>query len=387
MMRSIRIAAWFLIGSALVAGCSPIASQGEKKEKRKSAVDYAPIPGEVAGMLPRIREHVKVMASFGPRQTGQDGWEKTRDYIAAQLTNIAPQLQVERFSSTVTVAVDRRSEADLAVADEPFTHVVVEGLGGGERRWPAYSLRPNNVQACRTHPRGQCPRGEAAPCPNCERPRRLVDIGEGRREDFDGKDLSDAIVLLDFNSLQAWLKAASLGAAGAVFIEPTRTTVFQADKKYLETVPLHFPRVYISRDKGMELRNALAGGADVRITLKTRMRYKNVPGDCLKLTIPGKDRSYCFVLASHFDARCIVPDLSYGAAELWGPAELLELTRYFVENQPHCDIEIIFTSGHWQMQRPMRDYIASLSPEGKFYDIGNYRRIAMSVDLTPEGRS
>ena len=400
-----RAMAYLLMGLMLAPlACAPRAgrketTEDETKDRAKYVAKlqayYSGIPQATQQMLPRIRAHVAALADLGPRQTGQQGCDDTLAYIRKSLAEAAPHCPATDLPDppAVTVALDRTSSRQLPLvsdAGREFSHIVVDGLGPSAQRWPAYALAPNSVQACETHPPDKCmpsKTGKApALCQHCELARRLVDLGDGAWEDFNGKDLDQAVVLLNFNSGDAWLRAAGLGAVGAVFIEPTQTTVFQADKKYLATLPLHFPRLYLEREKALALRGALAGGAkDLRVTLASRLEYKNVPARGLELTIPGKDRSYCFVLAGHFDARCIVPDLSYGSAELWGIAELIELTRHLAASKPPCDIRVIFTAGHWQNQRVMREYVAKGGPH---YDhIGKYYKLAMGIDLVPQGRS
>ncbi len=386
-------------GVLAAASCSPRAAamRSEKREETEAQADsrirqyYGDIPASVEEMLPRIRAHAAALAALGPRQTGQEGCRRAFEYVRSALEEMGLGGQIKEFSSEVTVPLDRTRPEELTLAEEPFSHLAVEGIGDRAQTWPAHAFMPNCVQACRTHPMESCPlRGQegAWPCPNCERPRRLVDLSWGRWEDFRGKDLTGSVVLLEFNSGDAWLRAASLGAAGALFIEPNRTTVFQADKKYLATLPLHVPRLYVTRRQGEVLRRALAEAPEkLRVTLKSRLRFRNVPARGLELTIPGKNREICFVLASHLDAHCIVPDLSYGAAEVWGIAELIELTRYFLAHQPAHDIQVMFVSGHWQSQQAMRDWIAADREGSHFRRIGHYYRIAMGVDLDPVGRS
>ncbi|MFQ6048472.1 MAG: M28 family peptidase, partial [Phycisphaerae bacterium] len=215
-----------------------------------------------------------------------------------------------------------------------------------------------------------------------ERPRRLIDLADGRIERWGHKDLRDAVVLLDFNSGQAWLRARELGAYAAIFIEPEFTTVFQADLKYLETVPLYMPRVWIDRQHGLQLRQALQARKDVRVIVRTRLQWRNVHAPCLEFTIPGKDRSRTFIFAAYFDARSIVPDLSYGGDEIWGIAAMLEIARYFKQHQPACDLRFLAVSGHWQSQRCTRDYIA-YGTKG-FAEIGHQVKIALGLDYSTE---
>ena len=380
---------------ALLAGCSPRSSTApaDTDKSTQTRIDYQLVRERAEAMLPNIRRHAQVLAGLGPRQTGQRGCELAMAHIRTELEGMGLGEQISEFSSKVTVPLDRTDPGQLSSAQEPFIHVVVEIPGQQAQRWPAHAFVPNCAQACATHPAARCPLAEAEAagphCTNCERPRRLVDLGTGSWEEFKGKDLQDAVVLLDFNSGEAWLRAASLGAYGAIFTEPQRTTVFQADMKYRATLPLHFPRLYLRKTETDRLKDDLTKNAEtLRVTVASRLRFQNVPARCLELTIPGKRRDYCFVLAGHFDARCIVPDLSFGAAEVWGIGELIELTRHFATHQPNCDIRIIFTSGHWQSQQAMRDHVAyDPKAKGTFEKINRYFKVAMGVDLDPEGRS
>jgi len=396
---------WLMVAVSLAAaGCSPRGRTGadEKEESDKTRSErvaarrayYGDIPQAVEEMLPAIRRHARALADLGPRQTGQEGCEKALAYIRAALADVAAKCPLSDIkpATKVTVALDRLSADDLERTErdgKEFSQVVVNGGPFHHEDWPAYALAPNCVQACATHAPEECPlreNGEIGPdamCPNCERPRPLVDLGDGSWEGLRGKDLQGAVVLLDFNSSDAWVRAASLGAAGVIFVAPETTTVFQADSKYMAMLPLHVPRVYLRRDRALALREALAGGADLKVTLKSRLHFANVPARGVELTIPGTDSSYCLVLAAHFDARCIAPDLSYGGAEVWGIAELIEVTRYLATHPRAPDIRVMFVSGHWQGQRAMRNYVSLKG--GRFDRIGVYYKMAMSLDMVPAG--
>ena len=381
------------------------AEQASQWYERLDMPDYRRIAADADAMLSRIRGHAEALAAFGPRQTGQEGCDKALAYVRDALAEATGGLdvEIEEFSQQVTVALDRTRSEQLALtrtppgADSPsrgFSHIVVAGRDGQTLRIPAYALTPNCVQPCSTHPPDRCPlkTADSPPphCPNCEQPRRMVDLAGGSWDDFKGKDVTNAVVLLDFNSGDAWMRAASLGAYGAIFIAPQRTTVFQADAKYAAMLPLHFPRLYVQRKAGLAARRILARRGRLTVTLANRLRFVNVPALGMSLTIPGRQRDRCFVLAGHIDARSIAPDLSFGGAEVWGIAELIELTRYFAANPPACDIQILFVTGHWQGQRVMRDYVAYDDQPGKgraFRRAREYYRLAMGVDLDPEGRS
>ena len=206
----------------------------------------------------------------------------------------------------------------------------------------------------------------------------------GEWDDFAGKSVAGAVVLLDYNSADAWLRAKELGAHAAVFIEPSWTNWRQSDLKYLATVPLHMPRVYVDRRQGTLLRQALIDGKDVRVTVRTRLKWRNVHAPCVEFTIPGKDPSRTYILASHFDARSIVPDLAYGGDEAWGIAALVHLARFFAQpdHQPSVNLRFIAVSGQWQAQCPTRDYLAQGSPG--FAEIGKPVQLVMGIDYSTE---
>ncbi|MHC4717344.1 MAG: protease-associated domain-containing protein, partial [Planctomycetota bacterium] len=275
-------------GALMLSGCAPRGGAKTDEESDRNRDEriaklrqyYGDIPKAVDDMLPAIRRHARALADLGPRQTGQKGCDDALAYIRKALAAAAPGRRIRDVEprTTVTVALDRTAPDELELTEKDgreLTRIVVAGGALKPQTWPAHSLAPNCVQACATHPPAKCPdrllgKGEAL-CPHCERPRRLVDLGDGSWKQTAGKDLDGAVVLLDFNSADAWARAASLGAAGAIFIAPEFTTVFQADRKYMAMLPLHVPRLYLRRDRGLALRQALsAGEAEVQVTLQNR---------------------------------------------------------------------------------------------------------------------
>ena len=141
------------------------------------------------------------------------------------------------------------------------------------------------------------------------------------------------MVLLDYNSADAWLRATELGAYAAIFVEPSWTNWRQSDLKYLRHGPaVHAPGVD-RPPAGPAAPQGADRGSDVRVTVRTRLTWRNVHAPCVEFTVPGKDPSRTYILTSHFDARSIVPDLSYGGDEVWGVAALLELARFYARRR------------------------------------------------------
>ena len=82
--------------------------------------------------------------------------------------------------------------------------------------------------------------------------------GRGEWSDFDSHAMDGCIVLLEFDSWNHWLRAASLGARAVVFIAPEQANRHQAADKYAH-VPLDIPRFWIEREAGLVLRQRLRG--------------------------------------------------------------------------------------------------------------------------------
>ena len=65
----------------------------------------------------------------------------------------------------------------------------------------------------------------------------LIYGGEGHLSEYAGLDLAGSIVLLEFNTGNRWLEAASLGARASDVIEPEATSGREAGAKFSFTVP------------------------------------------------------------------------------------------------------------------------------------------------------
>ncbi len=358
--------------AGILAGCSP-SNRPVEKDAAKSTLSFKQVRAAASQMAGAIRKSAKTIASFGPRQTGQVGCQRTYELVRSTFADLDAAVNPDHpslrdFSSEVTVPLDRHTGDDTG----DHTSLTLGGLDGGRQVWPVSAFYPNNVQDCLTRPED-------------ETPRRLVDLGQGRWEDFDSKSVAHAVVLLDYNSADAWLRARQLGAYGAIFIQPEWTNWRQSDLKYLAMVPLYMPRVYVDADRGHQLRAALQDGRDIRVTLRSRLRWRNVDAPCVEFTIPGKDPKRTFILVTHFDARSIVPDLAYGGDEIWGVAAMMEMAKFYArpENRPSVNLRFIAVSGLYQAQRTTRDYVA-LGTRG-YNEIGKTVQLVMGLDYSTEG--
>ena len=193
---------------------------------------------------------------------------------------------------------------------------------------------------------------------------RLIDGGDGSYSHLDGKQVEDAVVLMDFNTGDAWLKSAYLGAAGVVFIEPDSTVYLEGERKFL-TMPLDLPRFWVPREDGIRLREriALSPGGEVEVHIEYRMDWERRPAWNILGTIPGTGSQLqddAIVLESYYDAMSVVPALAPGAEQAAGITALIELARYFRRHPPPRTLVFLATSAHHLGLRGIDDFIQRL---------------------------
>ena len=225
--------------------------------------------------------------------------------------------------------------------------------------------------------------------PDGGRMARLIDGGDGSHAHLDGRQVEDAVVLMDFNTGDAWLKCAYLGAAGVVFIEPDSTVYLEGERKFL-TMPLDLPRYWVPREEGVRLREriSMSPAGEVEVHIEYRMDWERRPAWNILGTIPGTGselRDEVIVLESYYDAMSVVPALAPGAEQAAGITALIELARYFRRNPPERTLVFLATSAHHLGLRGIDDFIQRyLRREDPFVDRMLIRRVvdaALERDL------
>lgn len=191
--------------------------------------------------------------------------------------------------------------------------------------------------------------------------RRLIDGGSGDYSQLDGKNVERAMVLMDFNTGDAWLNSAYLGADGIVFIEPDSTVTLEGERKFL-TMPLDVPRFWVSKEDGQILRERIAADPmeGIPVHMAYRMDWERRPAWNIYGVIPGHDplmRDEVVVLESYYDAMSVVPALAPGAEQAAGITALIELARYFRDHPPARTVVFLATSAHHLSLRGVDDFV------------------------------
>lgn len=281
---------------------------------------------------------LRALSSLNSRVTGYDGCSAAADYIERRFHQLGfggrrGRMEVRRQTFSLPVPVDDGATLEL--------------LGGG----PTYQLRalwPNLVRTSQIGPDGV--RGE------------IIDAGRGALADFNGRQVSGALVLMDFNSGLNWLNAPLLGARAVIFVEPSDTVRSEAERKFVRQ-PVDVPRFWVSAEQAMELRARLAQGA-VEGWLRAQMPWQNREAANVVVFLPGRDLpDEALVIEAYYDSVSVVPGLSPGAESALGMATLLQVAEALAASPPRRSVIFLATAGHFEALAGMREFIDVLGRE------------------------
>jgi len=272
-----------------------------------------------------ILNHVVNLTTNGSRVTGYDGNFLAGEYIANFFQKYG--LKVERQQFNVAMPLDFGANITvISPINESFD---------------AFALWPNDIQ----------------PCPARNLQGKLIYVEGSDLEDFNGKDLRNAIILMEFNTRENWLFAANMGAKAVIFIEPEATTSVEAMSKIVD-VPLYLPRLFVNREVGEHLKNLARATDGVKVKINLDMRWREVNTQNIIGIINGtKYPTDVIIIAAHYDTWSVVPKAAFGANDAIGIAFLLELAKYFSAHRPLRTIWFVAFSGHWQAMAGCREFI------------------------------
>ena len=284
-----------------------------------------PCYGEVAA----LRATIEALSAVESRLAGYPGAEAGAALVERELV-AAGVKAVRRDSFAVVVPIDRGGRLRLTPSGEQV---------------PLWGLWPNLARTV-TLP----PEGLRAP---------MIYGGRGEWRDFDGHAMDGRIVLLEFDSWNHWLRAASLGARAVVFIAPEQANRHQAAAKYAH-VPLAIPRFWIEREAGLMLRQHLRAG-ELWVHLQGRMDWQRRTAWNIWGVIPGADPELAaerVAIQAYYDGISVVPGRAPSAETACGMAALLELARHLAVHPPARTTMLVATSAHFQGRQGIAAFLA-----------------------------
>ena len=279
---------------------------------------------------------VNTLASFGDRSTGTSGNKAAAKLIKNRLSDLGLDTVGSQWFS---VPVIRHGGSSLVLPDKNLSQEIHPIL--------ANAITPETISS-----------------DGLEGP--LVYVGQGELRDFNDKEISGAILLMEIDSGKNWLHAANLGAKALIYVDrgPTGKTFFQ-DKTELS--PIQFPRFWIPFSKARELfggfETAPKGLVAGRARLFSKMHWEEVSGENIFALIPGADsklQKELVMVEAFYDSTALIPGSSPGADEACSVATLLELARTLKQNPPARSVLLVATTGHAQALAGMRELIWSL---------------------------
>jgi len=319
--------------------------------------------------LNRIDGHVRFFTlNCSTRVSGYPGFYKAQEYIYNKFREFnLTDVQYQWYN--LTVPVDMGAEV----------HIYSQN-GNEIYSCPAYSLLPNSVQLSST--------------PSDGLSGALFYASQGNYGHYNGHVVNGSLVLMDFNSWDNWLKAAELGAKAVIFIEPEDTTEAESEVKYLRSVPLYMPRVYIKRENANQILNLInENGGEIKAKLISKMEWQAAKVANVIGFSPGSElKEQWLLIFAHYDAWNVVPGLSQGATDSYGISALLELARFFSQTDHKRSIMFIAFSGYGQFIAGAREFVDRLLLEHAFPQVlpenpsaGEGIVLFLGIDICPEG--
>ena len=325
-MTLLLAVAWLTTTASAAQSDAGVAEEGPVAQPTAQVAQAAPSAQESAYL-----SDILALTSATHRLSGSDAGRKAADYLQARLAQTG---LTDVFLLDMPVWQLRTIRCDLG-----FDGIHV----------PLHPMRPNVTVLPTTRPEGISG--------------RLIYVKRGEPEDFGTRDVSGAIVLLDYDSLHGWQRAFALGAAAVVFVgQGTETPA--APK--LSGVPANQPRFYVSAES--------FGGVDwtrdrERATLESQVVWEPKIGRNLIARIHGTDPGFApdrlepeaLVLAANFDSYGDVPELSPGARGAANVASLLEAAASLHAHPPKRDVWLMFLDNQAHFHQGAREVYDALS--------------------------
>jgi hypothetical protein len=272
----------------------------------------------------------------GPhRLTGTDEGRTASEYIENRLNEIKPDhVLVQEFPATQT----RTLRCELVVQGD---------ADGGPRVLQLLPMRPNGII-----PPVTPEAGVTGP---------LVHLGAGNVDDYSGRSLEGAIVVLDYNAGTGWLRAFRLGAKAVIF---TSRGTADSRNTHIVDANVNFLRFYYA-GKPEDLPEGTV------VTIHSEVVWEPVRGRNVFAFFRGTDpvfdleKEELLVLAANFDTYGEVPVLSPGARSSSDCAGLLKLAQYFQKKRPRRHVLLAFFDGQARSHSGCNRFYQAIETENK----------------------
>jgi hypothetical protein len=299
--------------------------------------------GAGAGVAPGadLKQIIGLAAAMGDRSTGSRGCAKAANFIYKSFQELGLE-EVGRHRYLLPVM--RHQGASLTLPDRKVTLPL--------RAFALNAMTP-----------------ESTPSSGLEGP--LLYVGSGELERFNGKEPSGSIVLMEMDSGNNWLNAATLGARALIYVDRgARAKGFFQEKA--EVTPVRFPRFWVTLSEVRTLfgpfETARRGLLAPRVRLESTGGWERATAENIFALIPGVDpdlKEQLLVVEAFYDSTGLVAGASPGADEASSVATLLELARSLRAHPPGRSVLLVATSGHSQSLAGLRELVWTVRARGK----------------------
>lgn len=338
MSSTPKLGAWAVGARLLAVALAMIVTgafaqrQEEEEIVLKSETDYETVASLIDAT--QIQSTIQQMASLGSRITGYEGCDRAAAMVEQEFRRLGlKDITVEEFP--VVVPVVHRDAQGRAASLEIL----------GDKTFEVIPLWPNLVRLPKTPPEGVSG--------------RLIYAGTGTLRAFNGKDVADSIVLLDFNCGAEWFNAPLLGAKAVLFIEPEETIRGEAEQKFL-SMPVDIPRFWVPKDVADYLLGMLESHDVVEINLKCDMSWERLTGKNIVARVKGTHPRLSkqqVVLQAYYDSISVAPTLAPGAESACSMAAMYQLIKAVLHKPPKRSITFLATAGHFQALSGSKHFI------------------------------
>ncbi|PKN41666.1 MAG: peptide ABC transporter permease [Deltaproteobacteria bacterium HGW-Deltaproteobacteria-18] len=286
-----------------------------------------------------VEEHLRALASIPDRAVGTAGEAQTAEHVRQVFESLE-----ERLGATTG-----RQEFLTPVRVFHSASLTVDGRMLPVRPLFANAMAPESLAV--PHRAG------------------LVHVGDGRLEDFDGKDVAGNIVLMNLDSGQGWQHAANLGARALVYLDrggDIAPRLRFRDKE--ELAPVDFPRFWIPADEFRTLLGPPEEANGLTATLDCRAEWAKGRSANLWCLVPGQDPSMdgeILMVEAFLDGGRYVPGHAPGADEAVSLATLLHLAETFQEAPPRRPVLLMASSAHGNALTGLREAVWALFAKDK----------------------
>jgi ABC-type antimicrobial peptide transport system permease subunit len=301
-MRRAAIAVLLL---QLLAACA-VSAQPQASSSLEALLDTLDVAA--------VQRHAQAIAGFGSRLTGYPGYYRAIDYIVQVLRSEGLEPAIQSF--TVLVPWDAGSAIRV-----PALNVTIR----------AYALWPNghvgvwSVEGLRG---------------------KLVYVGKGELEDFDGKEVEGSIVVMDFDSGGNWRNAVKLGAKAVVFVDRSGGDRYEAYSKFEWYAFYPYVRLYVAGEDAERLVQLAAKGYEA--VIDSRLELREVTAYNVLAKVPGRRENEAILAVASVDSWSVAPALASSAHDAVNVGLLLELARLAKRARLERSLWLAFLSGHWQ---------------------------------------